>query len=52
MKRLGFTTQKPIRIAYEQNPKVVKKWLKKIILKLLNKLKERELKYTGWMKQA
>ena len=28
MKRLGFTPQKPIKIAYEQNPKNVKKWLK------------------------
>jgi transposase len=29
MKRLGFTPQKPIKRAYEQNPKAVRKWLKK-----------------------
>ncbi len=29
MKRLGFTPQKPIKRAYEQNPKAVKKWLDK-----------------------
>lgn len=28
MKRLGFTPQKPIKRAYEQNPKTVEKWLK------------------------
>jgi len=28
MKRLGFTPQKPIKLAYEQNPKLVEKWLK------------------------
>jgi len=27
MKKLGFTPQKPIKRAYEQNPKAVKKWL-------------------------
>ncbi len=27
MKRLGFTPQKPIKIAYEQNSKIVNKWL-------------------------
>ncbi len=27
MKKLGFTPQKPIKRAYEQNPKTVKKWL-------------------------
>jgi len=29
MKKLGFTPQKPIKRAYEQNPKAVKKWLNK-----------------------
>jgi transposase len=27
LKRWGFTPQKPLKRAYEQNPKVVKKWL-------------------------
>ena len=27
MKKIGFTPQKPIKRAYEQNPKAVKKWL-------------------------
>jgi len=29
LKRWGFTPQKPLRRAYEQNPKVVKQWLRK-----------------------
>ena len=29
MSRLGLTCQKPLRKAYEQNPSLVKKWLKK-----------------------
>ena len=41
MKKLGFTIQKPIRRAYEQNPKNVKKWLNKtypeIVKKAMNK---------------
>ncbi|WP_369095985.1 winged helix-turn-helix domain-containing protein, partial [Desulfococcus multivorans] len=28
MKRWGFTPQKPLKRAYRQNPKAVKKWLK------------------------
>ena len=27
LKRWGFTPQKPLRRAYEQNPKSVKRWL-------------------------
>ena len=27
LKRWGFTPQKPLKRAYEQNPKLVKKWL-------------------------
>ena len=27
LKRWGFTPQKPIRVAYEQKPEAVKKWL-------------------------
>jgi len=29
LKRWGFTPQKPLRKAYEQNPKAVKKWFAK-----------------------
>ncbi len=37
MKKLGFTPQKPIKRAYEQNPKVVKKWLKKTFSEIVDK---------------
>ena len=40
MKRLGFTPQKPVRCAYEQNPKVVRKWLGEIYPKIAKKAKK------------
>ena len=38
MKKLGFTIQKPIKRAYEQNPKNVKKWLNKTYPEIVKKL--------------
>lgn len=37
MKRLGFTPQKPVKRAYEQNPKVVEKWIKEDYPKIVSK---------------
>ena len=37
MKRLGFTPQKPIKRAYEQNPKLTRKWLDKDYPKIAKK---------------
>lgn len=37
MKKLGFTIQKPIKRAYEQNPKTVDKWLNKTYPKIVEK---------------
>jgi transposase len=41
MKRLGFTPQKPIKRAYEQNPKAVDKWLKKTYPEIVDKALEK-----------
>ncbi len=40
MKRLGFTPQKPIKRAYEQNPKAVRKWLNEVYPKIAEKAKK------------
>ncbi len=39
MKRFGFTPQKPLRKAYEQNLKIVKKWIKTDYPKIKEKAK-------------
>ena len=39
LKRWGFTPQKPLRRAYEQNPKTVKRWLDKEYPALVEKAK-------------
>jgi hypothetical protein len=48
LKRWGFTPQKPLRRAYKQNPKAVKK----SILQLPGKQKKNEPKSTGEMKRV
>ena len=40
LKRWGFTPQKPLRKAYEQNPKAVKKWLKEQYPEIVEKAKK------------
>lgn len=40
MKRFGFTPQKPLKEAYEQNPKAVDQWLKEDYPKIKKKAKE------------
>ena len=40
MKRLGFTPQKPIKRAYEQNPKAVRQWLQVDYPKIAEKAKK------------
>jgi len=40
LKRWGFTPQKPLRRAYEQNPKAVKKWLDQEYPKIASKAKK------------
>ncbi|MEJ2589574.1 MAG: winged helix-turn-helix domain-containing protein, partial [Deltaproteobacteria bacterium] len=42
LKRWGFTPQKPLRKAYEQNPKAVKKWLDEEYPAILKKAKKEE----------
>ncbi len=39
MKRLGFTPQKPLKRAYQQNPKAVKKWIDSDYPKIYEKSK-------------
>jgi len=40
LKRWGFTPQKPLRRAYEQNPKAVKKWLDEAYPVIVKKAKK------------
>lgn len=40
LKRWGFTPQKPLRKAYEQNPKAVKQWLKEQYPEIIKKAKK------------
>ena len=40
LKRWGFTPQKPLKRAYEQNPEAVKKWLDEEYPKIASKAKE------------
>jgi len=41
MKRLGFTPQKPIKRANEQNPRVVSKWLDEDYPQIAKQAKEK-----------
>jgi transposase len=40
MKKLGFTPQKPVKRAYEQNPKAVKKWINETYPQIAEKAKK------------
>ena len=40
LKRWGFAPQKPLRRAYKQNPKAVKKWLEEEYLSIARKAKK------------
>jgi transposase len=42
LKRWGFTPQKPLRRAYEQNPKAVQKWLEEEYPKIRRKAKKED----------
>jgi transposase len=42
LKRWGFTPQKPLRRAYEQNPKAVHKWLEEEYPKIRKKAKKED----------
>ncbi len=42
LKRWGFTPQKPLRRAYEQNPKAVKKWMGETYPEIVKKAKKEQ----------
>ena len=51
MMKLGFNPQKPIKRAYEQNPKAVKKWLNKEYPKIV-KQAEKEGAEIHWLDET
>ena len=52
LKRWGFTPQKPLKRAYEQNPEAVKKWLDEEYPKIASKAKKKGLRFIGGTKQV
>lgn len=50
LRRWGFTPQKPLRKAYEQNPKAVKKWLDEQYPAIAQGPKKKVPKFIGVMK--
>ena len=46
LKSWGFTPQKPIKKAYEQNSKAVNKWLEEEYPKIVKQSKKRESRNT------
>jgi transposase len=51
MKKLGFTPQKPIKRAYEQDPKAVKKWLNEKYTKIVEQA-EKEKAEIHWLDET